>query len=362
MNNKLRLFLILVALLLCLYFSLPTFITEYRTVAQDELPDTQQVFSWTAKKSNAPELSESKIGHLENQETDSISMPFILPQNVIDDVKTFVFFLGHGHSGHSIVASIMDSHPHMVISHEVDIFDKISSGHLAATKTEIFNAVWRNTVETIIDGIRSKNQKGYNLTVSNLYAGKYVDYIEVIGDKKGSKTTKMLWKYPEQWEKVLNILRSFDVTLKVITVFRNPYDIIGSNIVADYIYKSDEKFAKIKQTTEAISPSPENINASVNEYFSDLQVIVNGIEQYKLDVVVVHNRDIISDPKGAILKLCNDLGVACSDTYLEKCSNKIYNNPSRTRHLITWTDKYLRMVQQNIEKISYLKGYSFDSL
>ena len=32
-----------------------------------------------------------------------------LPQAVIDGVKSFVFFLGHPHSGHSIVGSVLDS-------------------------------------------------------------------------------------------------------------------------------------------------------------------------------------------------------------------------------------------------------------
>ena len=85
---------------------------------------------------------------------------FALPRYVIDHVKTFVFFLGHGHSGHSIVASLMDSHPHMVASHELDLFTKLSKGIIAPNKTKIFNAIWGNTVQTIIDRVRARNGKG----------------------------------------------------------------------------------------------------------------------------------------------------------------------------------------------------------
>ena len=55
-----------------------------------------------------------------------------LPQSVIDQTKTFAFFLGYPHSasGHSIVGTLMDSHPHIVISHEVDVFLKESFVHV----------------------------------------------------------------------------------------------------------------------------------------------------------------------------------------------------------------------------------------
>ena len=39
-----------------------------------------------------------------------------LSQNVIDGVKKFVIFIGYPRSGHSIVGSFMDAHPHMVIT------------------------------------------------------------------------------------------------------------------------------------------------------------------------------------------------------------------------------------------------------
>ena len=173
----------------------------------------------------------------------------------------------------------------------------------------------------------------------------------------------MIWEHPRQWEDVLNIIKSFNVNLKVIMVFRNPYDIIASDVLTVYEFKSDKIFAEMKQSKAAnkVYPKPQYINARVNDYFSDLQVIVNAKEKYSLDMIEIHNKDLISNPKGTLLKLCNDLGVTCFDNYLKICSNKIYKNESRTRRLIKWTKKDLEVVQQNIEKYSCLKGYSFDS-
>ena len=42
-----------------------------------------------------------------------------LPLSVI---KFYVFFVGVARSGHSIVGAVLDSHPHIVISHELNVF------------------------------------------------------------------------------------------------------------------------------------------------------------------------------------------------------------------------------------------------
>ena len=41
-----------------------------------------------------------------------------LTKDVIDGIKMFVMFIGYPRSGHSIVGSLMDAHPHMVIANE----------------------------------------------------------------------------------------------------------------------------------------------------------------------------------------------------------------------------------------------------
>ena len=75
----------------------------------------------------------------------------------------------------------MDSHPHMVISHEFDLFNKLASGSLTPTKSEIFDGLWENTRESIIyDGLRAEatDSKGYilQLLMGYIKKGSYVDY------------------------------------------------------------------------------------------------------------------------------------------------------------------------------------------
>ena len=256
----------------------------------------------------------------------------------------------------------MDNHPHMVmIPHKADIFTKLSRRVLAPTKTAIFNAIWKNTVLTITHGIRAENAKGYNLTVSNSYEGKYVDYVDVIGDKKGGTTTYMLWRQPRKWSDVFNIIKALNVTIKVILVYRNPYDIVASTVLLAHYSKSN--FAIIKKANiTSIDLRPGQVNGWINNYFAYLKAIIKAKKTYNLDMIEIHGKDLISRPRDTLLKLCNDLGVACSNKYLEVCSNKIYKSESRTRHLIKWTDGNLKLMKQYIGKYSSLKDYSYDSL
>ena len=285
-----------------------------------------------------------------------------LPQSVIDRVKTFIFFVGHPCSGHSIVGSLIDSHPHMVVSHEYTLFKKLSTGVLAPTKPQIFNTLWKESRAVAgKHAARSLNEKGYTLFVDGLYQGKYIDYIDVIGDKRGDHTIEMFMDHPSNWLSVYNILRSLNVTLKVIHVIRNPYDNIAT--LAFFVKTSrTHAFGSIKQSNKTYTFTSNHILYWIRFYFRYHEAIVKAKKKYNLDIIEVHGKDLILDPKGTLLKLCNQLGVTCFGDYLEMCSKKIFKTESRTRYLVKWTDEQLELIQQNIKKYNCLKGYTFDSM
>ena len=400
MNRRVKLglvaFVFLLAMLLCFYFVIPTpiaIVDKFRdkfTIAGVEiLPPQGQVpaiiehnvplkLSQTSgpqqqgpimerqvpEKPNvtlAPQQGQGAIMEHKGQITED-KVPQKLPQSVIDGVKTFIFFVGHPCSGHSIVGSLIDSHPHMVISHEYTLFNKLSTGVLAPTKPEIFNTLWKESQAVAREhGARALDEKGYTLFVDGLYEGRYVDYIDAIGDKRGDRVVEMFLDHPHNWSKVYKILLSLNVTLKVIHVIRNPYDNIAT--LAFFVQTSRTRtFGSVKQSNKTYTFSSNHILRWTKFYFWHHEGIVNAKEKYNLDIIEVHGKDLISDPKGTLLKICDQLGVTCSENYLEVCSKKIFKTESRTRHLLKWTNKQLELIEQNIKKYSCLRGYSFDSM
>ena len=280
-----------------------------------------------------------------------------LSQFIIDRVKTFIFFIGFPHSGHSIVGSLLDSHPHIVVSHELNLFALLSYGKISPTKQAIFNAIWKNTKQTVINGVRARNGKGYDLLVDDLYQGKYINYIDVIGDKKGGATVDLLIKNRKKWSSIYDVLKSLNLTLKVILVLRNPYDLIASTVLINHYSR---EYSKIKQLNLTKKFSPDKINYEINRYFRRHCAIVNAKKTYNLDMIEIYGKDLVSDPRGTLLNLCNHLGVNCPNNYLDMCEKKLYKTESKTRRLIEWPDKQLKVIQEKIDKYDNLKCFSFD--
>ena len=116
------------------------------------------------------------------------------------------------------------------------------------------------------------------------------------------------------------------------------------------------------ESNKSIAENDTLVTGHTKYYFLLHKAIVDAMTTYNLDVIEIHNKDLVSDPKGTLLKLCHHVGVICSDNYLEICKNKIFSSESRTRLMIKWTDEQLQTIQQNIDQYSNLKGYNFDSM
>jgi len=278
-----------------------------------------------------------------------------LPQNVVDEVKSFVFFLGHARSGHSIVGSLLDAHPHIVLGHEVDVFTQLSEKLIAPNRFDILNSIWVCPKNKI----RFSSSKGYRLFVDGLYGGTYSEYIEVMGDKTAGATTEMLVYNPKEWMKAFKILKSFIGSVKAIQVIRNPYDNIATGIL--YTFLKEDEFALAKNSNKAFSVKSNLVQQYTTEYFKRHQTIFSAQQILKFDLLVIHSRDLIKNPRETIVKMCNFLGVTCSDNYLNVCTNKVFINESKTRYLLKWTDSQLNKIQQNIMRYKELDDYTFNS-
>ncbi|XP_065896156.1 uncharacterized protein [Dysidea avara] len=283
-----------------------------------------------------------------------------LPKDVIDGVKTFVLFLGHAHSGHSIVGSLLDAHPHMVIAHEANVFEHLSKGTLEPKKVDIFNAIWRNTVKGTVHGKRVTPVKGYSLLVQGLYEGKYVDHIDVIGDKKAGTTTSLLLTRQQKFLSSLETIKSFVDSVKVIHVIRNPYDNIATSVIYA-MTSSREESTSIKESKEIFKTHHETVHNRIKRYFAYYKAIEDVKKLYNLDYIEVHGKDLVSDARGTISRMCDGLGVFCSDSYLDVCSDKVFKSESKTRYKIEWDKGHLDEIQRNIDEFSSLNGYTFDS-
>ena len=65
-------------------------------------------------------------------------------------------------------------------------------------------------------------------------------------------------------------------------------------------------------------------------------------------------------PKETLQRLCDHLGVTCSERYFEKCSKLMYGTPSVTRDKVVWSDEQIKSVTEKMKSYPFLREYSFD--
>ena len=81
--------------------------------------------------------------------------------------KLRLFFVGHPCSGHNIVGSILDAHPHIILAHEAKLFLKLqqdisyNKGLQYKDKLSICNELWNNSYSSSTSGLCTKNEMAF---------------------------------------------------------------------------------------------------------------------------------------------------------------------------------------------------------
>jgi Sulfotransferase family len=244
-------------------------------------------------------------------------------------VRTFVMFVGHPRSGHSLVGSLLDAHPNIAISHELDVLKYVEAGY---RRDQLLTLVLEHARTNAEHGRKSW---GYSYAVPGQWQGRH-DRLEVAGDKRGRKTTSRLRDRPE----LLGIAQdALAMPVSFIQVVRNPYDNIAT------------MFSRAKAPIEY----------QVELYFA-LSVTVDALtDRLPPDRFErVYLEDLIDDPAPALAQLCAFLDVPAEPDYLAACAGIVFANPRRTRDGAPWTPELLAAIERGIGEHDWLARYSFD--
>ena len=291
-----------------------------------------------------------------------------LPQQVIDHVEKFVFFIGYTRSGHTIMSSVLDANSNVVIGQELKVFRMVllhNRTELIHDKSYLFNQLyWRSWNESHF-GVSSSNKAGEHYGVgilSNNYSwhGMYKN-LRVIGYKSAASATGMYRGNPNQFKKVY---KQFSHTLQIpiyaIHVVRNPYDMIATK----FIHKSRSRNkGQVSQPSES-KDSAEMLMGSISKVFWLADGVLNMTMDPELDLKVleVHNADYVKKPAETVKRICAFLEVDCPEGYVQACQEKAYTSVSKTREAVNFPKQMVTEIAQKLKKYPFFRRYAYKSI
>ena len=254
---------------------------------------------------------------------------------IFKDVKTFCLFIGHGRSGHSIIGSLLDAHPNIILPDELDSLRYLEMG---ASKHQLYHLLLMRSQKQAHHG-RSKSGRGnkrYSYAVPGQWQGRFKK-LEIIGDSKAGVSIRRLSNDPTLIQK---LQETVGLEIKFLQVIRNPYDNISTKAIRE----------------------GETLSQAIESYFANCEDMVKIYPYLDLNnLLIIRHEDLIQDAAALLLKLSHFLGFDPLPDYLRDCANIIYQSPAKSRHKITWQPQLIEQVAKQIEKYDFLAGYSYES-
>lgn len=238
---------------------------------------------------------------------------------LFNDVAVFCMFIGYPRSGSSFVGSLLDAHPNIIISHEVDVIKYLNLGF---GRDRIFSLIMTNskrhaTSERVVGG--------YNNAVPGQWQGKFTKLI-CIGDKKAARTSERLGKNPSL---IHNLRVTIGKEIKFIHVVRNPYDNISTISM-----RTGRPLAQV-----------------IDRYFMWVYYVCKIMKLLPESAfLTMRHESLIESPTKTLRILCSHLGMRKSTDYdyINACKKLIFEFPKKTRYQVHWSQYLIDRVERHI--------------
>ena len=263
------------------------------------------------------------------------ALPLAQRNPCFDDLERFCFFVGYARSGHTLVGSMLNAHPEVVIAHELDAVSYVRH-HF--TRNQIFGLLMERDLTF---GSMGWTWAGYSYEVPGQHQGRH-ERLRVLGDKRGNSTAHQLAQWPELLDRTRQVVK---VPIRVIHVTRNPFDNIAT--AARKHKFPPRRVGVLSQATAWYEKSCESV-ARVRRRL------------HASESVDIRYETFVEEPADSLAELCRFVGVEPDASYLEACSAQIWPSVNKARHTVDWTADERRRVDRLIERHDFLAGYAFD--
>ena len=256
-----------------------------------------------------------------------------LRPSAFTSVRTFCMFLGTVKSGGSLIGSLLDAHPSVVLSDEADPLRFVIAGF---GREQIFHILAKAARREALKGrVTARRLEPYALAVPGGSQGHAAAPI-VIGDSRAGPTTRRLGDHPDLIWRLRT--RLDDVEDRYIHVVRNPYDPIS---------------AMVRRGRRTLADA-------IDDYAGQCSRMVALREWLPSDrLLTVRYEQFVAAPTGELRRVCQFLGVDPHPRYLSACVAIVDPTRRPERETVTWTPEAVAAVNQLIRHHDFLDRYAY---
>ena len=249
-------------------------------------------------------------------------------QTDLSSLERFVVFVGNPRSGTTLVRSLLNAHPEVVIANEVDVLRCVQAGETWQT---VIGRILQNESEFAAKPVWT----GYDYRVqndSNANERTQSPGIRVIGDKKAGASSKWLIENPSvidqftNWSKLANF---------AIHCVRHPFDVIST---------------KTRRNGESLT-------VNVDRYFQSETTAALQESHQQVDYFRLYQEDLVHETSATLARLLQAIGLDVPVGYVGACEALVYEKPNRSRFQVEWTESLVREVERRVREVPHLHRY-----
>ena len=246
-------------------------------------------------------------------------------------------FIGWSRSGTTLVGSLLDAHPEILIGQELDAAARVLAGD---GREELLCGVVERERAFARDGRR---WNGYAYDVHDI-AREDLSGIRVIGDKKAAGTVEALMQDGAALDR---LAATAGLPLRLLAVVRHPLDAIAS--LSAHLDTDLPPWHR---------PDGDALEVALDWYLRLCNVVAEVAASGAHEVDFVHLELLAEDPEGVLPPLLNRLGVSPPpDGYLDRAAD-LLTPPRRARDDVAWSEPQLARVGAAIDEHAFLRAYS----
>jgi Sulfotransferase family len=246
------------------------------------------------------------------------------------DVERFFFLVGYPRSGSTLIGSVLNAHPEMVIAHESDLFRYVRPG---ITRNQLFALLLRRDRQfAAVD----RRWNGFDYALDSEHQGRFV-HLRVIGDKHSGRAARRIHQDPALLDRLRRVVK---VPIRVLHIIRNPFDNIAS-----------------------IAHNRDLPVARAIEIYRSLGVAVTDVcgRLHSDELFEVRYEEFTKNAAESLTGLCRFIGVEAPAEYVKACAALTDPGGRQSRTRFEWSGSERQQVERIIASRPVLEGYTFEN-